>query len=129
MIRSYGTGFLRHPRPALMRDTAARRCGFLMVEVLIAALLIGTTMAVLLPGMVSVRRQRLDQRFEVLAMIELNNVSELVRGGESSPRLNAWFQDRYRAASLATEALPVAELTPEGSGLRAGRISIRRPKS
>lgn len=104
------------------------RRGILMIEVIVSALLIGTAMVVLLPGMVSVKRQRLDQRFEVFAMIEINNAAEAVKSGNHSPQLGRWFAERYRTALLTTELLTEPPIVPEGSGLTACRISISRPK-
>ncbi len=128
MIRSLFSGresSLQMQRP--VNGMPVRR-GILMVEVIVSALLIGTAMVVLLPGMVSVKKQRLDQRFEVFAMIEIHNAAEAVKSGNASPQLGRWFADRYRTASLSTGVLTEPPIVPEGSGLTAFRISISRPK-
>ena len=99
----------------------------MVVETLIAALLIGTAVGILLPGVAAVKRQRLSQRFEVLGMVELNNVTESLRHSTSEPNLSPWFLQRYKSSTLTVEELSASSVVPEGSGLKALRVSILRP--
>lgn len=103
------------------------RRGVMVVETLIAALLIGTAVGILLPGVSAVKRQRLSQRFEVLGMVELNNVADSLRHSVSAPNLSPWFLQRYKSATLTLEELSTSPIVPEASGLKAFRVSIHRP--
>lgn len=103
------------------------RRGVLIVEAVVAALILGAAVAMLVPALTAVRRQRMAQQFEALAMVELNNIEELLPETlptEFSPKLNAWFQDRYRSARLEVELLPISEDAP---GLQPLRMTIRKP--
>lgn len=103
------------------------RRGMLVVEAIIGAIILGAAIAMLVPALTAVRRQRMAQRFETLAMVELNNIEELLPetiDPAALPKLTPWFQQRYEQAVLETEILPVSE---EVKTLQPMRLTIRRP--
>ena len=103
------------------------RRGVLVVEAIVGAIILGAAIAMVVPAMTAVRRQRMAQRFETLAMVELNNVEELLPetfDPAALPKLTTWFQERYRQAVLKVEQLPVSE---EAKALQPLRLTIRQP--
>ena len=103
------------------------RRGMLIIEAIVGAIILGAAIAMLVPAMTAVRRQRMAQRFETLAMVELNNVEELLPETVDSaalPKLTTWFQERYQQAVLEAELLPVSE---DAKTLQPLRLTIRQP--
>ncbi len=103
------------------------RRGVLVVEAIVGAIILGAAIAMVVPAMTAVRRQRMAQRFETLAMVELNNVEELLPetiDPAALPKLTTWFQERYKQAVLKVEQLPVSE---EAKALQPLRLTIRQP--
>lgn len=101
----------------------------LIVDAIVAAILLGTAMAMLVPSLSAVRHQRQLLRFESLAMLELNNVAEFLPASPETagpPALSDWFRSRYATAELKTELLPASE-DQTAIGLQAIRLTIRRP--
>ena len=129
------TAFLNIHRTALKDQTcspdphrrAVTRRGIMLVETLVAALLIGAAIGILLPGVSAVKRQRLSQRFEIMGLIELNNVAETLKASSAEPALSEWFLKRYKAETLAVEEVAEPSVVPESSELKAYRLTIRRP--
>ena len=110
---------------SLLRQRSRR--GVLVVEAIVGAIILGAAIAMLVPAMTAVRRQRMAQRFETLAMVELNNIEELLPetiDPAALPKLTPWFQERYEQAVLEAELLPVSE---DAKSLQPLRLTIRRP--
>jgi len=106
----------------IQRATQPR--GILMTEALVAAILTGVLLALLVPSLTAIRRQRELQRFEALALVEINNQAEFRPETSASPgKLSAWFQARYPDARLAAEPL---ELATNSLGLPGVRFTIAR---
>jgi len=107
----------------------ARR-GSLLIETIVAAIILGTAISMLVPAMTAVRRQRQSLRFESLAMVELNNITEFLPSSEDSasrPALSGWFQSRYGKAKLETEILPSSTDDDAAAALQAVRLTIHQP--
>lgn len=103
------------------------RRGALIVEAIVGAIILGAAIAMLVPAMTAVRRQRMAQRFETLAMVELNNIEELLPetvDPAALPKLTTWFQQRYQQAVLEAELLPISE---DAKTLQPLRLTIRQP--
>jgi hypothetical protein len=103
------------------------RRGMLIIEAIVGAIILGAAIAMLVPAMTAVRRQRMAQRFETLAMVELNNVEELLPetvDPAALPKLTSWFQERYQKAVLEAELLPISE---DAKTLQPLRLTIRQP--
>jgi hypothetical protein len=99
----------------------------LIIEAIVGAIILGAAIAMLVPAMTAVRRQRMAQRFETLAMVELNNVEELLPetvDPAALPKLTSWFQERYQKAVLEAELLPISE---DAKTLQPLRLTIRQP--
>jgi hypothetical protein len=110
---------------SLLRQRSRR--GVLVVEAIVGAIILGAAIAMLVPAMTAVRRQRMVQRFETLAMVELNNVEALLPetvDPAALPKLTAWFQTRYEQAVLEAELLPVSE---DAKSLQPLRLTISKP--
>jgi len=110
---------------SLLRQRSRR--GVLVIEAIIGAIILGAAIAMLVPAMTAVRRQRMAQRFETLAMVELNNVEELLPetiDPASLPKLTGWFQGRYQQAVLEAELLPISD---DAKTLQPLKLTIRQP--
>ena len=105
----------------LSRKTNHHSRGALLVEGVVACLILGVAMAMLVPALTAIGRQRQAMRFDTLAMIELNNISSLVRASAvpvADIRISPWFSDRYSDARLTAEALPEIDDTTTTRGPR-----------
>ncbi len=119
------------------------RRGSILIEAIVGAMILGVAMAMLVPGLTGVRRQRQALRFETLAMLELNNIAEFLPKpkpaatdtaaanpndsvSEPAPELSPWFTARYADAELQTDILPVADGAAT-NGLRGIRLTIHQP--
>lgn len=103
------------------------RHGMLVIEAIVGAIILGAAIAMVVPAMTAVRRQRTAQRFESLAMVELNNIDEMLPATidpAALPQLTPLFQERYQQAVLETELLPVSD---EAKTLQPLRLTIRKP--
>lgn len=103
------------------------RRGVLVIEAIVGAIILGAAIAMLVPALTAVRRQRMAQRFETMAMVELNNVEELLPESvdpAALPELTTWFQNRYQQAILEAELLPISE---DAKTLQPLRLTIRQP--
>lgn len=110
---------------SLLRQRSRR--GMLVVEAIVGAVILGAAIAMLVPAMTAVRRQRMAQRFETLAMVELNNLEALLPRAidrTNLPKLTTWFQERYQRAVLEAELMPVSE---DANALQPIRLTIRQP--
>ena len=76
-----------------------------MVEMVVCTVLLSVVAAILAPAIHGVKRQRIANRFETLALIELNNVAAKLQAGNkvtaSEIELSTWFAERYPDAELA----------------------------
>jgi hypothetical protein len=118
MKRSFTITSIHHPR------------GALLVEGVVACLILGVAIGMLVPALAAIGRQRQAMRFDALAMIELNNISALVRASAvpvAEIGISDWFSDRYSDAHLKAESLPEIDDTTSSS-MEAIRFSIRRPR-
>lgn len=101
-----------------------------MVEMVICAILLGTVSLILVPSLHAVARQRQAIRFDTLAMIEINNLHQLLKHNsqfsEEPDRLelSAWFQQRYSDAAL--QVSPVNVPSENEQALRSWRLTISR---
>lgn len=91
----------------------AGRPGALMVEMVICCVLLTAFTAMLVPGVASVHQQRKQMRFDVLALIELNNAAAKIRAESpaqpsevSVSELSRWFLQRYPDAELTVTEFP-----------------------
>ena len=110
------------------RRTFPRR-GSLLTEAIVACVILGVAISMLLPALAAIGRQRQSIRFDTLAMIELNNIADVIRQHHIQPtdiRVSDWFVHRYSDASLTVELLPndQDEMKNYLTGLR---LTIRRP--
>jgi hypothetical protein len=116
---------MQKTHPSLYRHRSRR--GALVVEAIVGAIILGAAIAMLVPAMTAVRRQRMAQRFETLAMVELNNIEELLPETVDPavlPKLTTWFQQRYQQAVLEAELLPISE---DAKTLQPLKLTIRQP--
>lgn len=97
-------------------DHRGTRRGVMMIEVIVAAVILGVAIAMLLPGMTAVRKQRLAMRFESLAIVEIRNQialrtmprqprDESTVEQSSEPVLSGWFVERYPNARLDVQTV------------------------
>lgn len=117
------------PKPSSARPTISRH-GLSLVDVVITTIVLATTMSLLVPGLYAAAKQREQRKFEVLARMELNNLSATMKSlvkDRPQPALAAWFRSRYPDAELLVEAVPTQNNAwPCGDGLR---LSISRAES
>ncbi len=93
-----------------------------------AAVMLSTVAAILVPGVYAVHQQRQATRFDTLALIELNNLSAVTGSNGAADRdalkLSEWFTKRYVDATLEIEEVTAAAIDVP---LRALRLTIVRP--
>ena len=108
----------------------AHRSGVLIVEMVICAILLGTVSLILVPSLHAVARQRQAIRFDTLAMIEINNLSQLLQHSSqfsAEPErleLSAWFRQRYSDAVLNVSAVKAPSEIE--NTLRSYRLTVSR---
>lgn len=110
------------------RRTSQRR-GSLLTEAIVACIVLGVAISMLVPALAAIGRQRQGIRFDTLAMVELNNIADIIRHRDiptADIRISDWFVHRYSDARLTIELLPTAqdEMQDYPEGLR---LTIRRP--
>jgi hypothetical protein len=99
-----------------------QRRGVLMTEAIVAAILTSVLLAMIVPSLGAIRKQRQLQRFESLALIEINNQAE-TPGTSVDRTLSRWFMARYPDARLSVEPL---ESGSNSLGLPGMRLTIAR---
>ncbi|MCP4173049.1 MAG: hypothetical protein GY758_20010 [Fuerstiella sp.] len=123
----------RSPAPLSMRTGAAGRSsgnrrGSLMVEMVVAAVMLSTVAAILVPGIYAVHQQRQATRFDTLSLIELNNLSAVSRNmgvaDRNTLKLSEWFTERYDDAKLEVQEVTADTVEPP---LQAFKFTIIRP--
>ncbi|MEO2016909.1 MAG: hypothetical protein ABGZ53_21335, partial [Fuerstiella sp.] len=109
-------------------NVRCQRRGSLMVEMVVAAVMLSTVTAILVPGIYAVHQQRQATRFDTLSLIELNNLSAVTRSNGAADvdtlKLSEWFSQRYIDATLEVEEVATAAVDVP---LRALRFTIVRP--
>ena len=104
---------------------SGNRRGSLMVEMVVAAVMLSTVAAILVPGIYAVHQQRQATRFDTLSLIELNNLSAVSRNmgvaDHDTLKLSEWFTERYVDAKLEVEEVTV------DAPLQALEFTIIRP--
>ena len=113
-----------------VRPSPSGRKGFLLVELVVALILVGTVATVLPVALKTVYQQRQQERFERLAQLELSNVVTRLElnGPKVDPeniQLSGWFQVMYPDASVEivpgvqpTKDIPIIPFT----------VSVLRPR-
>ena len=112
-------------------DIERTRCrrGSLLAEGLVACVILGIAISMLVPSLSAIGKQRQSVRFDSLAMIELNNIADMIRHQKLLPaevKISDWFAHRYSEASLAVDLLPNDDDATKDT-LEALRLTIRRP--
>jgi type II secretory pathway pseudopilin PulG len=103
-----------------------RRRGSLLLETVIASLLLSAAIGILMPILMSMKQQRLNHRFEALALVELQNLANhMVQDSSEPPVLSTWFLDRYQNAEILIEPLPVSDVAADMQGIR---LTVLRPQ-
>ncbi len=99
-----------------------------MVEMVVAAVMLSTVAAILVPGIYAVHQQRQATRFDTLSVIELNNLSAVSRNmgvaDRDTLKLSEWFTERYDDAKLEVRKITAATVEPR---LQAFKFTIIRP--
>jgi hypothetical protein len=106
-----------------------RRQGSILTEGIIACLILGVAIGMLVPGLSAIGKQRKAMRFETLAMIELNNIADLITKTETTDtdvKLSDWFAARYADADFEIEPLKANDDVSKDL-LNGVRLTIRRP--
>lgn len=99
-----------------------QRRGVLMTEAIVAAILTSVLLAMIVPSLGAIRKQRQLQRFESLALIEINNQAE-TPVTTADRTLSGWFLARYPDARLSVEPL---NSESNAVGLPGVRLTIAR---
>jgi hypothetical protein len=112
--------------PVFSGGRGHRRRGSLLLETVIASLLLCAAIGILMPILMSMKQQRVNHRFEALALVELQNLSgRLVQNPAEPAMLSDWFLDRYRTAEILVEPLSVSESATDLQGIR---LTVLRPQ-
>ena len=79
-----------------------------------------------MPILMSMKQQRLNHRFEALALVELQNLADRLEQNSAEPAvLSDWFLDRYRTAEIVVEPLPDSVAAADIPGIR---LTVLRPQ-
>ena len=108
-----------------------RRRGSILTEGIIACLILGVAIGMLVPGLSAIGRQRQAMRFDTLAMIELNNIADVIRKTASKAddvKVSDWFADRYANAVFEIEPLKTEDKVSKDL-LNGLRLTIHRPQA
>ena len=108
-----------------------RRRGSMLTEGIIACLILGVAIAMLVPGLSAIGRQRQAIRFDTLAMIELNNIANVITKTDTkSPdiKISGWFAGRYANAVFEMEPLKTDDDVSKDL-LNGLRLTIHRPQA
>jgi hypothetical protein len=99
-----------------------------MVEMVVAAVMLSTIAAILVPGIYAVHQQRQATRFDTLSLIELNNLCAVSRNmgvaDHDTLKLSEWFSARYVGAKLDVHEVTTATAD---APLQAVKFTITRP--
>ena len=113
-----------------IKQTTLRR-GSVLAEGIVACIILGVAISMLVPALAAIGRQRQAMRFDTLAMIELNNIANVIRKQDMQPsevKISDWFSHRYSDAGLTVDPLPdPGDATKEI--LDGLRLTIRRPQA
>ncbi len=112
------------------KQTTHRR-GALLSEAIVACVVLGVAIGMLVPGLTAIGRQRQAVRFDTLAMVELNNIADVVKKSAvptSNVTVSDWFSHRYSDATLEVEPLPDADEKSKDV-LEGLRLTVRRPQA
>ena len=107
-----------------------RRRGSLLTEGIIACLILGVAIGMLVPGLSAIGRQRQAMRFDTLAMIELNNIADVIKKTETKDadvKVSDWFAARYADAVFEMEPLTTDDEVTKDL-LTSLRLTIHRPQ-
>jgi len=108
-----------------------RRRGSMLTEGIIACLILGVAIGMLVPGLSAIGRQRQAMRFDTLAMIELNNIADVITKTDAKTadvKVSAWFAGRYSDAVFEMEPLTVDDAVSKDL-LNGLRLTIHRPQA
>ena len=108
-----------------------RRRGSILTEGIIACLILGVAIGMLVPGLSAIGRQRQAMRFDTLAMIELNNIADVITKTASKAddvKVSDWFAGRYANAVFEIEPLKTEDKVSKDL-LNGLRLTIHRPQA
>ena len=108
-----------------------RRRGSMLTEGIIACLILGVAIGMLVPGLSAIGRQRQAMRFDTLAMIELNNIANVLTKTDTKAadvKVSDWFSGRYADAVFEVETLK-SDDTVLKDLLNGLRLTIHRPQA
>lgn len=108
-----------------------RRRGSMLTEGIIACLILGVAIGMLVPGLSAIGRQRQAMRFDTLAMIELNNIADVITKTETKAadvKVSDWFAGRYSNAVFEMEPLTADDAVSKDL-LNGLRLTIHRPQA
>ena len=107
------------------------RRGSILTEGIIACLILGVAIGMLVPGLTAIGRQRQAMRFDTLAMIELNNIADVITKTASKAddvKVSDWFAGRYANAVFEIEPLKTEDKVSKDL-LNGLRLTIHRPQA
>ncbi len=107
------------------------RRGSILTEGIIACLILGVAIGMLVPGLSAIGRQRQAMRFDTLAMVELNNIADIITKTASKAddvKVSDWFARRYVNAVFEMEPLKTDDDVSKGL-LNGLRLTIHRPQA
>lgn len=108
-----------------------RRRGSMLTEGIIACLILGVAIGMLVPGLSAIGQQRKAMRFDTLAMIELNNIADVMTKTEAKDadvKVSDWFAARYADAAFEMEPLTTDDDVSKDL-LNGLRLTIHRPQA
>ncbi len=104
--------------------------GSILTEGIIACLILGVAIGMLVPGLSAIGRQRQAMRFDTLAMIELNNIADVITKTDAKAadvKVSDWFAGRYSNAVFEMEPLKTDNDVSKVL-LNGLRLTIHRPQ-
>lgn len=113
------------------RNHPTHRRGSLLTEAIIAAIVLGVAISMLVPALTAIGRQRQAIRFETLAMIELNNIEEILQTSNAQAeelKVSEWFSKRYAEALFSADVLTEQDDISQGA-LECLRLTFSRPQA
>lgn len=108
-----------------------RRRGSMLTEGVIACLILGVAIGMLVPGLTAIGRQRQAMRFDTLAMIELNNIADVITKTDTQSadiKISDWFSGRYANAVFEMEPLKTDDDVSKDL-LNGLQLTIHRPQA
>ncbi len=125
----FGTGAVQLMKQNHTKRRTLLRRGALLTEAIVACVILGVAISMLVPGLAAIGKQRQSVRFDTLAMIELNNIADVINQKRIQPAdiiISEWFTHRYSDASLTVDLLP-NDRAETKDYLESLRLTIRRP--